>query len=137
MYEAIINSMLEKLIGALQSDTNVFESQDEDSIRQYYDRIVDAIISNREELEILIKRDQGVLMMRLAKAISAGSEESMDAFTSRKRSPGNSLNAAFLSAGIVGVIYEWFTHPGITDDMAKEFLLKTNEENRNIYKLAL
>lgn len=137
LYEAIVNSILEKLIGALQSDTNIFESQDETAVGQYYDRIVEAIVSNREELDVLIERDQGVLMMRLAKAISTGSEESMSAFTSRKPSPESSLNAAFLSAGIVGFIYEWFTNPGITDAMARGFLLKVDEENRNIYRLAL
>lgn len=137
LYEAIINSILERLVGALQSDTNVFESQDEATVIQYYDKIIDVILSNREELDVLIKRDQGVLMMKLAKAIFVGSEESMNAFTAGKPAPESALNAAFLSAGIVGFIYEWFTHPDITDEMAKDFLLKTNEENRNIYKLAL
>ena len=137
LYEAIVNSIIDKLIYALQADTNVFESRDEHTILQYYDKIIDAIISHREELDVLIKRDQGILMMKLAKAIFAGNEETIHAFAAKTPSIESSLNAAFLSAGIVGFIYEWFTHPGITDQMAKDFLIKTDNENRNIYKLAL
>ena len=137
LYEAIVNSIIDKLIYALQADTNVFESRDEHTILQYYDKIIDAIISHREELDVLIKRDQGILMMKLAKAIFAGNEETLHAFAAKTPSIESSLNAAFLSAGIVGFIYEWFTHPGITDQMAKDFLIKTDNENRNIYKLAL
>ena len=137
LYEAIVNSIIDKLIYALQADTNVFESRDEHTILQYYDKIIDAIISHREELDVLIKRDQGILMMKLAKAIFAGNEETIHAFAAKTPSIESSLNAAFLSAGIVGFIYEWFTHPGITDQMAKDFLIKIDNENRNIYKLAL
>ena len=86
---------------------------------------------------MLIKRDQAVLMMKLAKAIFAGNEETIHAFAAKAPSVESSLNAAFLSAGIVGFIYEWFTHPGITDQMAKDFLIKVDNENRNIYRLAL
>ena len=137
LYEAIVNSIIDKLIYALQADTNVFESRDEHTILQYYDKIIDAIISHREELDVLIKRDQGILMMKLAKAIFAGNEETIHAFAAKTPSIESSLNAAFLSAGIVGFIYEWFTHPGITDQMAKDFLIKIDNENRNIYKFAL
>ena len=137
LYEAIVNSIIDKLIYALQADTNVFESRDEHTILQYYDKIIDAIISHREELDVLIKRDQGILMMKLAKAIFAGNEETIHAFAAKTPSIESSLNAAFLSAGIVGFIYEWFTYPGITDQMAKDFLIKIDNENRNIYKLAL
>ena len=137
LYEAIVNSIIDKLIYALQADTNVFESRDEHTILQYYDKIIDAIISHREELDVLIKRDQGLLMMKLAKAIFAGNEETIHAFAAKTPSIESSLNAAFLSAGIVGFIYEWFTHPGITDQMAKDFLIKIDNENRNIYKFAL
>ena len=137
LYEAIVNSIIDKLIYALQADTNVFESRDEHTILQYYNKIIDAIISHREELDVLIKRDQGILMMKLAKAIFAGNEETIHAFAAKTPSIESSLNAAFLSAGIVGFIYEWFTHPGITDQMAKDFLIKIDNENRNIYKLAL
>ena len=137
LYEAIVNSIIDKLIYALQADTNVFESRDEHTILQYYDKIIGAIISHREELDVLIKRDQGILMMKLAKAIFAGNEETIHAFAAKTPSIESSLNAAFLSAGIVGFIYEWFTHPGITDQMAKDFLIKIDNENRNIYKLAL
>ena len=75
LYEAIITSIIDRLVYALQSDTNVFESRDEHAIIQYYDQIIDAIISHRDELDVLIKRDQGVLMMKLAKAIFVGNEE--------------------------------------------------------------
>ena len=132
LYEAIVNSIIDKLIYALQADTNVFESRDEHTILQYYNKIIDAIISHREELDVLIKRDQGILMMKLAKAIFAGNEETIHAFAAKTPSIESSLNAAFLSAGIVGFIYEWFTHPGITDQMAKDFLIKIDNKNRNI-----
>ena len=137
LYEAIINSVTEKLIYALQADTNVFESRDEHTIIQYYDKIIDAIILHRDELDVLIKRDQGVLMMKLAKAIFAGNQETIHAFVVKEPTVEGSLNAAFLSAGIVGFIYEWFTNPGITDQMAKDFLIKVDIENRNIYRKAL
>ena len=137
LYEALVNSIIDQLVYAIQADTNVFESRDEHSIIQYYDKIIDAIISHRNELDVLIKRDQGVLMMKLAKAIFAGNEETIHAFAAKAPSIESSLNAAFLSAGIVGFIYEWFTHPGITDQMAKDFLIKVDNENRNIYRLAL
>lgn len=137
LYEAIITSIIDRLVYAIQADTNVFGSRDEHAILQYYDQIIDAIISHRDELDVLIKRDQGVLMMKLAKAIFAGNEETIHAFAAKAPSVESSLNAAFLSAGIVGFIYEWFTHPGITDQMAKDFLIKVDNENRNIYRLAL
>ena len=137
LYEAIVNSIIDKLIYALQADTNVFESRDEHTIIQYYDQIIDAILSHRDELDVLVKRDQGVLMMKLAKAIFASNEETIHAFATKIPSVESSLNAAFLSAGIFGFIYEWFTHPGITDQMAKVFLIKVDNENRNIYRQAL
>ena len=137
LYEAIVNSIIDKLIYALQADTNVFESRDEHTIIQYYNQIIDAILSHRDELDVLVKRDQGFLMMKLAKAIFASHEKTIHAFATKMPSVESSLNAAFLSAGIVGFIYKWFTHPGITDQMAKDFLIKVDTENRNIYRQAL
>ncbi len=137
LYEAIINAILSRLISALQSDANVFAPKDEHAVRQYYGRVMEAIVSNREELDALIKQDRGPLMMKLTKAVFAGSLESMKAFSSGDPPGERSLNAAFLSAGIVGFIYEWFTNPKITDVMAEDFLFKTHQENLNIYKRAL
>ena len=88
-------------------------------------------------MDVLVKRDQVVRRMKLAKAIFASNEETIHAFATKIPSVESSLNAAFLSAGIVGFIYEWFTHPGITDQMAKDFLIKVDNENRNIYRQAL
>ena len=79
LYEAIITSIIDRLVYAIQADTNVFGSRDEHAILQYYDQIIDAIISHRDELDVLIKRDQGILMMKLAKAIFAGNEETIHA----------------------------------------------------------
>lgn len=127
LYYKIIDTILTYLSSAFVPEVNDQLTNDEVN-RIYTDRIIDRVIANKDALEVLIQKDDGIFFKQFTETIYKACMSTINQITNHNPTITNEIYTAYLASSIAGFIFKWFEHPEIDVPSAKNLLYEIHRK---------